>query len=301
MRREFFYTINEDDDGSTIGSFLKRRGYSHRLISSLKHQEDGITVSEETAFTNRIIHAGEILHIKLPAEKDDSWITPQEMPLNIVYEDDDLLVINKDAGIMVHPSNLRTDGTLANGLRWYFNQKGMPFTFRVVNRLDQDTSGLLIVACHTLSAGILDEAIAQHRIHRVYLSAASGDMRDVFPSGEGIIDAPIATVPGQSLLRQVDFEHGDRAVTHVRILRYNPQQDITLCAVTLETGRTHQIRVHFRYIGHPLPGDYLYNPDYRLIGRQSLHAFRLSFTHPITGEDLSFTAPVPDDMAVFFS
>ncbi len=313
MRKELFYTITDEDEGRTIGSFLKRNGYSHNLLQSIQRGGEGLSLVPEAPAPaaepaaaggeavplSRPLRAGEVLRVTLPEEKSDAWIEPQEMPLSILYEDDDLLVINKDAGVLVHPTQAHPDGTLANGLRLYFDQKGEPFTFRVVNRLDRDTSGLLIVPRHALSAGILGRALADREIHREYLAAATGDVRDVFPDGEGLIDAPIATVPGQSLLREVNFESGEDAVTHVKIMDYNEDLNVSLCAVTLKTGRTHQIRVHFQYIGHPLPGDFLYNPDYSLINRQALHASRLSFTHPVTGEELSFTAPVPNDMGIF--
>ncbi len=306
MRKELLYDITKKDDGNRIATYLYAQGYSHNLLRDLERSGGGFAIAAgvpesgwETACADRPLHAGDILRVTLPTEKSDAWIRPEELPLAIEYEDDDLLVINKAAGVLVHPTQAHPDGTLANGLRWYFDQKGEPFTFRVVNRLDQDTSGLLIVPRHTLSAGILGKALAGQQIHRTYLAAAAGDLRDVFPSGEGTIDAPIATVEGQSLLREVNFERGEEARTHVKILSYSEPLDVTLCEVTLETGRTHQIRVHFQYIGHPLPGDFLYNPDYRLIGRQALHAARLSFTHPITKKALSFSAPLPEDMRVF--
>ncbi len=299
MRTELLYTITASDEGENVGTFLARQGFSHNLTDELKRSGNGFEVNGEKARADRPLHEGETLRVALPAEKSDDWITPNEMPLSIVYEDDDLLVVNKDAGVLVHPTQAHPDGTLANGLRRYFDQKGEPFTFRVVNRLDQDTSGLLIVPRHALSAGILGQSLADHKIHRIYIAAASGDVRECFPSGEGIIDAPIAVRPGQSLLREVNFESGEEARTDVNIMFYNEELDVTLCAVTLETGRTHQIRVHFQYIGHPLPGDFLYDPDYSLIGRQALHSWQLSFTHPITRKELSFIAPLPDDMRVF--
>ncbi len=299
MRTELIYTITEEDKGTTVRSFLEKRGYSHNLLRDLKQQADCFTIDGIPVPSGRALHTGESLRIKLPREKSDTWITPEEMPLAVVYEDDDLLVIDKDPGVLVHPTPKHPDGTLANGLRWYFDQKGESFTFRVVNRLDQDTSGLLIIPRHTLSAGILGRALKEREIYREYLAAAAGDVRKVFPDGEGVIDAPIAVSPGQSLLREVDFKNGEKARTHLRVLAYNENLNISLCAVTLDTGRTHQIRVHFQYIGHPLLGDFLYNPDYRLIARQSLHSYRLSFVHPVTREPLTFTAPLPDDMRKF--
>ncbi len=297
MRTEIIYNINEDT--LTVGTFLTEKGYSHNLIDDIKHIKGGLTVNGKEVYTKEILRPGDVLKVKLPEEKNDDWIEPEEIPLDILYEDDDLLVVDKDAGVLVHPTRDHAEGTLAGGLRWYFEQKHEPFTFRVVNRLDQDTSGLLIIPRHALSASILGRELSDHKIKRVYIAVASGDVRDVFPSGEGVIDAPIANVPGEGMLRTVDPERGDKAVTHVRILDHNEEKDVSICAVTLESGRTHQIRVHFKYIGHPLPGDFLYNPDYRFITRQALHSYMLTFDHPITGEMLSFTAPLPADMQGF--
>ncbi len=299
MRRELYYEITEDDVGRTVGDFLRGKDYSHHLVNDLKHHENGLSVNGQEVYAIHPLAAGDLLRVELTEEESDEWISPTPMPLDIVYEDDDLLVVNKEAGVTVHPTRMHQDDTLANGLRWYFDQKGEPFTMRVVNRLDRDTTGLLIVARHALSACVLGKAITERRIHRVYIAAAMGDMRDVFPSGEGLIDAPIACVPDQAMLREINYETGEEARTHVRILCYNPELDTTLCAVTLETGRTHQIRVHFQYIGHPLPGDFLYDPDYSLINRQALHSYKLSFAQPVTGEELSFTAPLPEDMKIF--
>ncbi len=299
MRRELNYEITEDHDGESVADFLRGKGYSHRLITDLKHHENGLSVGGSEVYAIHQLSAGDVLKVSLPEETTDEWIVPIGMPLDIVYEDEDLIVINKDTGVTVHPTRLHQDDTLANGLRWYYDQKGEPFTMRVVNRLDRDTTGLLIVARHALSACVLGKAITERRIHRVYIAAAMGDMHDIFPSGEGLIDAPIACVPDQAMLREINRETGEEARTHVKILCYNPELDTTLCEVTLETGRTHQIRVHFQYTGHPLPGDFLYNPDYSLISRQALHSYRLSFEQPVTGEELSFTAPLPEDMKIF--
>ncbi len=299
MRTELLYHIIEDDAGKDIAGFLKEKGYSRNLTDDIKHLPDGLTVNGEEVYASMRLVSGDNLRVKLPEEKTNEWIKPEEMPLDIVYEDDDVLVLNKQAGVMVHATKDHPEGTLANSLRWYFERKGEPFTMRVINRLDQDTTGLLLIARHALSACVLGKEMSVRRIHRVYLAAATGNVYDVFPTGEGIIDAPIARVPGQGMLREVNFDIGEPAKTHVQIICYDPEFDITLCAVTLDTGRTHQIRVHFKYIGHPLPGDFLYNPDYRLIARQALHSWKLSFKQPITGEELNFTAPLPQDMRIF--
>ncbi len=299
MRTELLYEISENDEGKRAGVFLSEHGFSRNLTDDIRHGESVLFINGKEESLHKVLLKGDTLRVKLPPEKNDDWIVPQEIPLKIAYEDEDLLVADKPAGLLVHPTQNHEDGTLANALRYYFDCKNEPFTFRVVNRLDQDTSGLLIIPRHALSASILGRELTEKKIRRVYLAAATGDIREVFPSGEGVIDAPIARVPGEGMLRRVDFECGESAKTHVRLLSYNEITDSSLCAVTLDSGRTHQIRVHFQYIGHPLPGDFLYNPDYRLIRRQALHSYLLTFLQPVTGEELTFRAPLPKDMGVF--
>ncbi|MCD8221602.1 MAG: RluA family pseudouridine synthase [Clostridiales bacterium] len=299
MKRDFFYTITKSEEGSTVRSFLKAQGYSKHLIISLKQQPDYLTIGGEMAYVNHTLQSGEILHVKLPPESFDEQILPCEMPLDILYEDDDILVINKNYGVPVHPSHGHQDDTLANGLMWYFSQKNEPFTFRVINRLDRDTTGLLIVAKHALSACVLAGQLIRREIHRTYLAAVKGNLLDTFPDGCGIIDAPIARLDASVIERVVNPDQGESAITHVRLLSYDPQTDTSLVRLNLETGRTHQIRVHMGHIGHPLYGDFLYYPDYRYISRQSLHSWKLEFCHPVTGVPLSFTAPVPPDMQIF--
>ncbi len=299
MRHEFIYPMTEADEGNTIGQFLRSKGYSRRLVIALKKHRDYLTIGGEMAYVSHRITPGEVLRVQLPADPPGGRILPSSMPLSIIYEDDDLLVVNKDAGVPVHPSQGHQEHTLANGLVWYFSEKGEPFTFRVANRLDRDTTGLLVVARHALSACGLAAQVRGRLARRTYLAAVKGDLRDVFPDGSGTIRAPIARVGGSTIERKVDFTSGEEAVTHVSLLSYDAGTDTSLAELRLGTGRTHQIRVHMKYIGHPLYGDFLYHPDYRFINRQSLHSWKLSFTHPVTGETMSFTAPVPKDMEIF--
>ncbi|MDO4175472.1 MAG: pseudouridine synthase, partial [Eubacteriales bacterium] len=164
-----------------------------------------------------------------------------------------------------------------------------PFTSRSVGRLDRDTSGLVLFARHELSACILAEQMRKREIHREYRAICTG----ILPES-GVIDAPIARAYDSTIERIVNAEHGEQAITHYQ--RLAVKNGFSLAAVHLETGRTHQIRVHMKHIGHPLPGDFLYNPDYCVIRRQALHSFRLSFQHPITRKAMEFTAPLPADM-----
>ena len=172
-----------------------------------------------------------------------------------------------------------------------FGQKGENFVYRCINRLDRDTSGLTIVSKHLVSGSILSDMTKYREVHREYLAIARGS---VTPS-EGTIQAPLGRKEGTIIERTVDWEHGEDAVTHYKLVK--EANGHSLVSLRLETGRTHQIRIHMKYLGYPLIGDYLYNPDMEYMTRQALHSHHMEFTHPITGEHMSFTAPLPEDMA----
>lgn len=272
-----------------ILGFLKSRGYSHAVITHLKQTENGIQKNHVWARVSDKLCENDLITITLIELKGSHQITPVELPLHIVYEDEDLMVINKPAGMPIHPSQGNHNNTLANALCFYFKKQGIPFTYRCINRLDKDTTGLLIVAKHMYSASLLSTMIANRTIHREYLALASGMVPE-----EGVITAPIARKEDSTIERIVDNLHGEYARTNFKRLDY--KNGFSLVSLVLDTGRTHQIRVHMKYIGHPLPGDFLYNPDYSFIKRQALHSYRLTFIHPITGKSMDFTAPLPDDM-----
>ena len=291
MKRIFNYhiTMTDEKECKNILGFLKSRGYSHAVITHLKRTDNGIQKNTEWARVSDKINEGDLLTIQLIEEEGSSQILPVNIPLNIVYEDEDLLVINKPAGMPIHPSQGNHDNTLANALCYYFKEKNIPFTYRCINRLDRDTTGLLIVAKHMYSASLLSNMVAKRQIHREYLALATGKVPE-----KGIITAPIARKEDSTIERVVDEKRGEFARTNFKCLEY--KNGYSLVSLILDTGRTHQIRVHMKYLGHPLPGDFLYNPDYSLIKRQALHSYRLSFLHPITMEELDFKAPLPDDM-----
>lgn len=285
------YDITEQKP-SNIHEFLKAHGYSSSLIRAIKEDPKGIILNGQPVLARTILTASDRLQIRITEEKSSENIVPSDLPLSIVYEDEDLLVINKPAGMPIHPSQGNYDNTLANACAWYFRQKEEPFMYRCINRLDRDTTGLLIVARHLYSASLLSAMMARREIHREYLALATG----IVPE-KGTITAPIARKEGSTIERMVDFENGEYACTHYRRISITDTDPVySLVALKLDTGRTHQIRVHMNFIGHPLPGDFLYNPDYSHIFRQALHSHKLSFRHPITGEEMHFTAPIPDDM-----
>lgn len=201
------------------------------------------------------------------------------MPLSILYEDEDILVINKPADMPVHPSIGNYTNTLANGVAAYLDAKGEHSPFRCINRLDRDTSGALILAKNAFSAAVLSTQMRNRQIRRTYLAVVEG----ITPPN-GTISAPISRVDDSVIERHVDFLHGEPAVTHYE--RLETKNEHSLLEIHLETGRTHQIRVHMGYIGHPLPADYLYHPEYDCFKRQPLHSLQLEFRHPVTDKSM---------------
>lgn len=302
--------------------FLRSKGFSRGILSSMKPYKSAILLNGERGFGKSVLHAGDFLRIHIPETESSENILPVKMDLSILYEDEDLLVINKPADRPVHPSIGNYDNTLANGAAWYFKEKEQAFVYRCINRLDRDTTGALILAKNPYSAAVLSAQMKQRQIRRTYLAIVQG----ITPS-HGTIDAPIGRADGSTIERQIDPVNGEHALTHYERLaayvfhngKYSPvfntpeavlpqtafpqtnyMQAYSLIELHLETGRTHQIRVHMKYIGHPLPGDFLYNPDYSIIKRQPLHSFQLEFIHPVTGEAMCITAPVPEDFANAF-
>ena len=261
---------------------------------AVKKDPSAVLANGIPCFMNHILQPGDTLTLHIREAHSSEKNPPVELPLDIVYEDADLMVINKPAGMPIHPSMNNYYNSLANALAYYFKQQNCPFVFRCINRLDRDTSGLTIVAKHYVSAGMLSAMIANKAtsgITREYLAIAKGAVRPL----EGTITAPLGRKEGSIIERTVDFEKGESAVTHYRVL--DEKNGHSLVSLILETGRTHQIRIHMKYLGYPLIGDYLYNLDMEQIQRQALHAWKLSFVHPITGEKMQFTAPLPEDMA----
>lgn len=294
MDRKLQYRISSEEVPCCVEEFLKRRGYSRQVLIQLKKTHLGILVNGEWAYVKTPLSPDDLLEIDLKEEEGSQGILPVELPFSILYEDQDLLVINKPADMPVHPSIHNYENTLANGIAFYFQKQGKSFVFRCINRLDRDTTGLLILAKNALSASILSAQMKERKIRRTYLAVVSGTPA----SEEGTIEAPIGRKPGSVMERHIDFSGGEHAVTHYRVL--TSHGPCSLVQLSLETGRTHQIRVHMKFLGCPLLGDYLYNPDFSLIGRVALHSSSLAFTHPITGKDLFFQAPLPKDMAELF-
>lgn len=290
MNRTLTYKIKPIEEGLRIEQFLRGNGYSRQNLVELKKMKESVILNGIWVHLNDKLHTDDILTIRIHENESSEKIPPVEHPLDIIYEDEDIIVINKPAGMPIHPSQNNYYNSLANALAWYYQQQGENFIFRCTNRLDRDTSGLTVIAKHMLSSNILSAAVRRHDIHREYLAIVRGSLTP--PSGT--IDAPLSRKEGSIIERMVDFEHGEQAITHYQLV--DVKNGHSLVSLHLETGRTHQIRIHMKYLGFPLVGDYLYNPDMEFITRQALHSHRLSFVHPITGKQMEFVAPLPEDM-----
>ena len=295
MERKFVYYIDKENDNKIIEKFLKEQGFTHHALVTIKRTDHGILRNGTWEYINQRLHLNDELVILLRENEQSEHVVPVELDLDIQYEDEDILVVNKPANMPIHPSINNYENTLANAIGYYYNKKGIPFVFRCVNRLDRDTTGLTIIAKHSLSAGILSQMVSKREIKRTYIAICSGKVES-----EGTIHAPIGRVCDSTILRQVDFENGEDAITHYKRLQYDKEKNLSLVKINLLTGRTHQIRVHMKYIGHPLIGDFLYNEDYTYMNRQALHSYSLDFLHPITKEKMDFTSELFPDMKSIF-
>ncbi len=276
------FTVPPEYDGQTVQTFLRQgHGFSWRMVVRLKHTENGITVGGEHRRSIDMLHAGEQLVLQLP--EDTIRVEEADLPLSVVYEDDALMVVDKPPYLAVHPSAFKPEPTLANAVVGYYAKNGQSHAFRPTNRLDRNTSGLLLTAKNSHVAFAL-----AHKVDKVYLAIVLGHLE-----GEGVIDQPIRVKEGSCITREVG-EGGKESRTHYQALATDGQ--VTLVRLWLETGRTHQIRVHMSWLGYPLAGDTMYGTDETEMARHALHCGEMRFTHPLTGEAVTLHSALPDDM-----
>lgn len=294
MERCLRYTIGREDEYKRIDLYLKEHGYSKKVIVGLKEAPSQILLNQDPVFVNKRLKNGDFLEIYISEEESSPNIIPEMIPLNIIYEDEDLLVVSKPAGMPIHPSVNHHTGTLANGIAGYYKKQGISYVFRCLNRLDRDTSGLVLLAKNPLSGAVLSKCVKECGLHREYRAVVCGKLPQ-----KGTIAEPIGRRPDSIVERMVDKKYGQKAVTHYE--RLSCQNGYSYASIQLETGRTHQIRVHMKYIGHPLPGDFLYYPDFTDIKRQALHSYRIWFPHPITGKPMEFVDDIPEDMKMLIN
>lgn len=276
------------EENSTLKSILlDKLNFSVRSLSKMK-REQSVLVNGKFKKTSVNIEKGDLIEVKINEEMAN--FIQQDLNLDIIYDDFDLIMVNKPPFMVVHPTKSHVDNTIANGVTDYITKKGEKVKIRFVNRLDMNTSGLVIVAKNAYAHHTLSTDMSNNKVEKKYITIVKGILENDF----GTIDEPIYRQEEDSIKRIVD-ERGQRSVTHYKVLqRLN---DATVLEVKLETGRTHQIRVHLNYIGHGIIGDELYGyVDESLINRQALHAYSLEFSQPRTKENLSFIAEIPDDM-----
>ncbi len=279
---DYVYTVPPQYDGDTMQNFLRRyAGLSWRMVVKLKRVEGGMTADGHPMRSIDRVAAGQRVVAHMP--DDAVKIEGVPMPLSVVYEDDHLLVIDKPPYLAVHPSAGKPEPTLANGVVAYFEEKGTPLSFRPVNRLDRNTSGLLMAAKSPHMAYAL-----AGKPDKVYFAIVIGAL-----TGSGTIDQPIRVREDSCITREVG-EGGKDSRTHWQALATDGE--ISLVRVVIETGRTHQIRVHMAWLGFPLVGDTMYGTDETYLPRHGLHCGRTAFTHPVTGERVSLSCPIPADM-----
>lgn len=279
---ELTFAVPPAWDGQRLQDFLRREcGLSWRMVVRLRHPPGRITVDGVLRRTVDPVRAGETVVLTLPA--DTLRIEPTALPIAVVYEDESLLVADKPPAIAVHPSAGRPEPTLANAVVAHYAAAGVTCSFRPVNRLDRNTSGLLLAAKNAHVAYALTR-----KPEKEYLAVVCGTL-----TGEGTVDQPIRLREGSFIAREVG-EGGKPSVTHYTVL--STGDGCSLLRLRLETGRTHQIRVHMAWLGYPLAGDDLYGGDTADIGRQALHCARMQFCHPLSGEPLDLRAPLPGDM-----
>lgn len=286
---EINYVVNSSDSYLNINDVLNLEFHmSSRLVLKLI-KNNNILLNGIPSDTRKLVKENDIISINFNIEEDNSNIVPHKMNLDIVYEDEWLLIVNKPAGIAVHPSILHYEDSLSSGIKYYFDNIGLKKKIRPVNRLDLNTSGLIIFAKCEYIQDALSKQMNNKTFHKEYLSICDG----IFQNKSGTLNFPIARKENSIIERCVNC-NGQTAITHYKVLKEFKNYSLVQC--TLETGRTHQIRVHMAHVGHPLVGDTLYGKTSSLISRQALHSSKIKFMHPISRKVIEFTSPVPEDM-----
>lgn len=272
-----------------LRDFLKENQISKAALTDIKFKGGKILVNQSEVTVRYILKEGDHLSVIFPPELPSEGLLAERLPLEILYEDEYLLVVQKNSQMSTIPSREHPTGSLANALIGYYQEEGIDATTHIVTRLDRDTSGLVLIAKHRHIHHLLSEQQKRHKIKRTYLAFAEGNLKQ----NSGTIDAPIGRCEDSIIKREVRH-NGQKAITHYKVLNRNDK--FTIVELALETGRTHQIRVHLSHIGHPLVGDDLYGGERELLNRQALHCKDILFSHPITGEKMVFSAQLPDDM-----
>ena len=285
------YVVKDLSLYKTVRQVLKSEfNMSNRLITKLKFNKLILLNSAET-YLDKLLSIGDVVYCSLDYEEESENIVPTKMDLNILYEDDCFLILNKSYNMPVHPSILHYDNSLSNGVKYYFDLIGLKKKIRPVNRLDRDTTGIVIFAKNEYIQECLIKQMQNKTFYKEYLAILNG----VPNPPSGVIDVPIARKEN-SIIERCISPNGDSAISCYKVIDTNSKSDISLVRFVLKTGRTHQIRLHSKFIGHPILGDTLYGVPSTLIKRQALHSYKVKFIHPILKKSIEIKAPIPDDM-----
>ncbi|MCY7693100.1 RluA family pseudouridine synthase [Bacillus altitudinis] len=283
--------VGEQQNGISLSQFLKDEVSASKPIIHFWMEHQKVRLNQKPAHHAAKVSTGDQILIDL-FETEESDVTPEYGELEVLFEDEHLLVVQKPAGRPTHPNEKGQTGTLANLVAFHFQANGEEKRVRHIHRLDQDTSGTVIFAKHRLAHAVLDQMLSKKAINRTYLAIAQG----LFKKKKGTIQTAIGRDKHHAVRRRVS-PTGQSAKTHYEVLKLNKRLQMTAVKLRLETGRTHQIRVHLSSLGHPLAGDTLYDGKRDLINRCALHAKQVDMNHPFTGEKLTIEAPLPPDMA----
>ena len=288
------YKVKNNDNFQTVKEVLKEHfKVSDALLLKIK-KNNLIYLNGEIAFLFSLVKENDVISFSLDFDEDNSNIIPSNIPLEIIYEDEYLLAVNKPSNMAVHPSSYHLTDTLSNGIKYYYDQINLHKKIRIVNRLDRNTSGIVLIAKNEYIQESLIKQMSNHTFEKKYLGFVSG----VLNNKSGIINANIARKPNSIIEREIN-ENGQRAITKYNVLK--EFDNYSLVEFKLLTGRTHQIRVHTAYINHPLLGDSLYGKSSSLINRQALHCYYIKFIHPITNKEIIITCKMPKDMEILES
>ena len=291
--RTLDYVITEEHNGMLLRTYLRRvLNISAGELTSLKEKNDGIMVNHSRVTVRYVLRTDDILSLNRSDTESSNGVVPIELPLDVIYEDDDMIAVNKPPNMPTHPSHEHQNDTLANALSYYFMNKGVPFVFRAVNRLDRDTSGIVLVAKNKSAAFLLSKEFSSFRVEKKYVAIANGHTPESF-----IVEANMKRQTESKMKRIVcSDDEGQYSKTEFQLLSFD--NGISTLMVTPKTGRTHQIRLHLSYSGHPIIGDTLYGDENgsELINRQALHAYSLTLNRISDGKEVTIKAALPSDM-----
>ena len=290
---KYEHTVTNEETGLTINQILRKNyKFSSRFRTKMKYQS---LVDLNGTPTPGYIKpgVGDVIGVRLPEESSD--FMPEDIPLDIVYEDEDIIIVNKQAGIIVHPTKGHPEHTIANAVMKYMEDTDQSFKVRFANRIDMDTTGMIIVCKNANAQNELSSQMRRNTVVKKYYALVEGNIAE----DHFTVELPVGRPDSVSIRRTVMYEGGKDAFSEFNVLGRYPSKhygDHTLVEVILHTGRTHQIRVHLSHIGHPIAGDELYEGGTFLIKRQALHAYYIEFDHPMTKERVHFKTDIPEDM-----